>query len=25
MKEYLNFVLAKWDEALGRLRSFVEE
>jgi hypothetical protein len=24
MKEYLNFVLAKWDEALGRLKVFVE-
>jgi len=25
MKQYLEFVSAKWDEALGRLRSFVEE
>jgi DNA-binding transcriptional ArsR family regulator len=25
MKEYLEFVSAKWDEALGRLKGFVEE
>jgi DNA-binding transcriptional ArsR family regulator len=25
MQEYLNFVSAKWDEALGRLKTFVEE
>jgi DNA-binding transcriptional ArsR family regulator len=25
MQEYLNFVSAKWDEALGRLRAFVEQ
>jgi DNA-binding transcriptional ArsR family regulator len=25
MREYLEFVSAKWDEALGRLRAFVEE
>jgi DNA-binding transcriptional ArsR family regulator len=25
MREYLEFVAAKWDEALGRLRVFVEE
>lgn len=25
MKEYLEFVSAKWDEALGRLRALVEE
>ena len=25
MKEYLEFVSAKWDEALGRLKAFVEE
>ena len=25
MREYLEFVSAKWDEALGRLREFVEE
>ena len=24
-KQYLDFVSAQWDEALGRLRSFVEE
>jgi DNA-binding transcriptional ArsR family regulator len=24
MKEYLDFVSAKWDEALGRLKVFVE-
>jgi DNA-binding transcriptional ArsR family regulator len=25
MREYLEFVAAKWDEALGRLKAFVEE
>lgn len=25
IKEYLNFVSEQWDEALGRLKSFVEE
>jgi DNA-binding transcriptional ArsR family regulator len=25
MREYLQFVSAKWDEALGRLKAFVEE
>ena len=25
MREYLEFVSAKWDEALGRLKMFVEE
>jgi len=25
MREYLEFVSAKWDEALGRLKEFVEE
>jgi len=25
MREYLEFVSAKWDEALGRLKAFVEE
>ena len=25
MKEYLDFVSAKWDEALGRLKAFVED
>lgn len=25
MREYLEFVSAKWDEALGRLKKFVEE
>jgi DNA-binding transcriptional ArsR family regulator len=25
MKEYLEFVSAKWDEKLGRLKAFVEE
>jgi hypothetical protein len=24
MKQYLEFVSAKWDEALGRLQAFVE-
>ena len=25
MREYLEFVTGKWDEALGRLKAFVEE
>src|SRR5262245_22854371 len=25
MKEYLNFVSEQWDQALGRLKAFVEE